>query len=50
MKDTRIDRLKELVVDVEMDRNYLPHFGLIPDWFKVYEEMKEIIYDDPKDF
>lgn len=48
------NELLQLVYDDEFDREYLPHFGLIPDWYirwrdlknKVKEHLNEEIYSD----
>ena len=37
------ERIIQLIEDTEYDRSYLPHFGLIPDWFIRYKELRDLI-------
>ena len=37
------ERIIQFIEDTEYDRNYLPHFGLIPDWFVRYKELRDLI-------
>ena len=38
------ERIIQFIEDTEYDRSYLPHFGLIPDWFIRYKEMAQGSY------
>ena len=40
---TDSERIIQFIEDTEYDRNYMPHFGLIPDWFVRYEELRDLI-------
>jgi len=36
------ERIIQFIEDTEYDRSYLPHFGLIPDWFIRYTELRDL--------
>ena len=36
------ERIIQFIEDTEYDRSYLPHFGLIPDWFVRYKELRDL--------
>jgi len=40
---TDSERIIQFIEDTEYDRNNMPHFGLIPDWFVRYEELRDLI-------
>ena len=33
----------QFIEDTEYDRSYLPHFGLIPDWWIRYKELRDLV-------
>ena len=37
------ERIIQFIEDTEYDRSYLPHFGLIPDWFIRYNELRDLV-------
>ena len=37
------ERIIQFIEDTEYDRSYLPHSGLIPDWFIRYKELRDLI-------
>ena len=37
------ERIIQFIEATEYDRSYLPHFGLIPDWFIRYKELRDLI-------
>ena len=37
------ERIIQFIEDTEYDRSYLPHFGLIPDWFIRYTELRDLV-------
>jgi hypothetical protein len=39
---THRERLIEYIEDTEYDREVLPHYGLIPDWFIRYKELRDL--------
>ena len=40
---TDAERIIQYIEDTEYDREVLPHYGLLPDWFVRYNELKELI-------
>ena len=40
---THRERLIQYIEDTEYDREVLPHYGLIPDWFIRYKELRDLI-------
>ena len=40
---THRERLIQYIEDTEYDREVLPHYGLIPDWFIRYNELRDLI-------
>lgn len=39
---THRERLIQYIEDTEYDREVLPHYGLIPDWFIRYNELRDL--------
>jgi hypothetical protein len=37
------ERIIQFIEDTEYDRECLPHYGLIPDWFIRYNELRDLI-------
>ena len=37
------ERIIQFIEDTEYDRSYLPHFGLIPDWWIRYKELRDLV-------
>ena len=37
------EKIIQFIEDTEYDRSYLPHFGLIPDWWIRYKELRDLI-------
>ena len=40
---THRERLIQYIEDTEYDREVLPHYGLIPDWYIRYNELRDLI-------
>ena len=43
---SRRERLLQIIEETEYNREVLPHFGMISDFMKVYEDMRDIILEE----